>query len=278
MVTSLLIALMLGLQTFIIGLSLLTRIAAADGAISQSFLTSTANVAPGTLMSLAAAGGNKVEPATNTGSAKGLVGIAVNQPLVELAGNGQQNVLVAVGGTAEALVSDINGSVGVGDKITASPITGVGMKAVDTGQIVGTAQASLASVTTQSRTYTDRTGKANSVKVGLIPVSVNVEYYSASPSAATVSAYIPPILQNIANSVSGKQVSPLRVLIGALILLVGTITIVVMLGIAIRGGMISIGRNPLAERALRRGLLDVIIAAMGILLVSAVLVYAIIDA
>jgi hypothetical protein len=74
--------------------------------------------------------------------------------------------------------------------------------------------------------------------------------------------------------VAGKPVAPVRVLLSLVVLLLGSIVVIVMLNSAIRTGIISIGRNPLAGPALRRGLVDVILAALGIMLIAGLTVYA----
>lgn len=250
--------------------------ALASGSISQSY-TTTSNIAPGTVLSLAPSGNSIVQPAANVGQGAQLVGVAVSQPLLELSGGGTGTIQVAVGGVAPALVSDINGPVQAGDHLAASPIAGVGMKAGSAGQVVGVAQASLSSVPTTSQTFTDRSGKSHDVKIGLVPVQVGVDYYSGS-GAGTVSAYVPKFFQDIADAIAGKPVSPARVLVAFVVLLLGTFIVLFMLNAAIRNGIISIGRNPLAGAALRRGLLDVVLTAFGILLVSGVLVYIILSA
>lgn len=247
----------------------------AANAIAQSYSTTSTSIAPGTLLSLVQSGSSQVEPAHSNGSSTTpLVGVATTKPLLELSTSGEKSVQVAVGGTAQALVSDINGPVAAGDKIAASPIAGIGMRAVSSAEIVGSAQAGLSTVHTVTQTIDDKTGKAVTVKVGLIPLAVSVGYYSAS-SGGTLGAFIPPILQNLANTISGKAVSPLRVLISLLTLLLGSITVIVMLNTAIHSGIISLGRNPLAGSALRKGLVDVILAALGVLAVTFVIVYAI---
>jgi hypothetical protein len=249
----------------------------ATGAIAQSFSSTSANIASGALVGLVTGQNGTVQPATNTGASTALIGVAVGQPLLALLSSGQHSVQVAVSGTAQTMVSDMNGPISVGDRITSSPITGVGMKAVSSGEIVGTAQASLGSVTTVNRTITARNGKATSVKVGLIPVTVDVQYYSA-PALDAASVYIPPIIQTFANTVAGKQIAPLRVLLGLLLCVFGSITVIIMLNAAIRSGIMSIGRNPLAERALLKGLVDVLLIALGIILISVVTGYAVLTA
>jgi hypothetical protein len=257
------------LVTLIVAAVMLPAVTAAVGAIAQSY-TTTADVGAGSLVRLVAKGGNAVEPATAPG---GLVGVAVNQPALQLSSGGTASVQVAVGGTAQTLVSDINGAVNVGDRITASPVAGIGMKAKATGEVIGSAQASLASVATTTRTITDKAGKQTTIRVGMIPVAINVEYFSAGTSG-NLSAFVPSFLQDLANSVAGKPVAPVRVLLSLVVLLLGSIVVIVMLNSAIRTGIISIGRNPLAGPALRRGLVDVILAALGIMLIAGLTVYA----
>jgi len=48
-----------------------------------------------------------------------------------------------------------------------------------------------------------------------------------------------------------------------------------MLYAAIRNQIISIGRNPLAQAELRKGLVDVIVAAIGVLIITVVVVYSV---
>lgn len=246
-------------------------------AISQTYETTNTNITQGALVSLATSGSSTVIPANSTNVAR-LVGITASHPLVELSGNGTSKgsvstLQVVVSGTAQALVSDVNGPVTVGDKITASPVSGVGMRAVDSAEIVGTAQADLSTATSVQKTVAGTDGKSVTIHIGLLPIAVGVAYYSATTSSGTVSSFVPPFLQTIANSLTGKQVSPIRVLIGATALLLGFIAVTVMLYTSIKSGVISIGRNPLAEGALRKGLVDVIIAAIGVLIITLVLVY-----
>jgi hypothetical protein len=151
----------------------------------------------------------------------------------------------------------------------------VGMKAMQSGEIVGTAQKALGSVSSVKQQVTGADGKQETVNVGLLPIAVNVVYFSTNSASGSAAAFVPPFLQSVANAVTGKQVPPLRVLLGGLALLLGFIGATAMLIISIKSGMISIGRNPLAEKALRRGLFDVIIAAMGVLTATVVVVYAI---
>ncbi|HSW92631.1 MAG TPA: hypothetical protein VLH14_01970, partial [Patescibacteria group bacterium] len=180
---------------------------------------------------------------------------------------------VVVNGSTEALVSDMNGSVKAGDKITASPVSGIGMKSIQAAEVVGTAQANLDSVTLVTQKVSGTDGQEQTVKVGLLPVAVNVTYYSAATQQGIVAAFVPPFLQALANGIAGRQVSPLRVLLAAIALLLGFGAVSIMLYTSIRSGVISIGRNPLAQGALRKSLVDVVVAAIGLLVITTVIVY-----
>lgn len=247
-------------------------VSAATGAIAQSYHTDSTDISHGALVSFSPDDPSRVVLASSSNTSA-LVGVAASQPLVELSSPSQNAVQVAVGGTVETLVSNANGSIAVGDRITASPISGIGMKATQASQVVGTAQANLDSIKTVTRSFTDTSGKKVQLEVGLLPITVNVAYYAGSSSQAALASFVPPFLQSIANTLTGKQVSPLRVLLGTLVLLFGFTAVIVMLYIAVKSGVISIGRNPLAQQALRKGLVDVVIAAVGVLVVSGVIVY-----
>jgi hypothetical protein len=188
--------------------------------------------------------------------------------------NSGKNVQVVVSGLTQALVSNVNGAVKVGDKITASPFAGIGMRATNSTEIVGIAQASLKSEKTVQQSVTDKNGGEETIAVGAIPLEVNVAFFSSDQSNASL--FVPPFLQAVANTVSGGQASPLRVLTSTLILLLGFTTVSIILYASIRSSIIAIGRNPLANTAVRKGLVDVLIMAAGILAVTLITMYIII--
>lgn len=247
---------------------------ATPAAISQSYPTNTTGITEGTLVSFVSLKSNLIIPAS-VSTTSTLVGIAVGKPLVELSTSSTSSIQVVINGKTDALVSDANGAVDIGDKITVSPIQGIGMKATADGEIVGTAQASLNSVSTVTKSLKGTDGKDVPVKIGLLPVTVSVMHYAYPSSSGTVSSFVPPFLQKAANAISGKAVSPLRVLLSALALTLGFLIVTTMLYTAIRSTIISIGRNPLAYSTFRRSLIDIILSAVGVLIVSVVIVYGI---
>ncbi len=241
----------------------------STAAISQGFKTSETDLATGALVSLTSGSQNTIE-LTNIDRVNQLVGVIGDKPLIELSNKNDKEAQVVISGTTVTLVSDINGDIKAGDKITASPINGIGMHASSSSLVVGTAQVDLKSVETASRTITDKEGKPQTVKVGALPVQINVTYYAAPEEKNT---FLPPFLQSLANSVAGKDVSPVRVLVSTLVLAFGFISIAVLLYSSTRSSIISIGRNPLSEGAVRKSLFEVGATALGILLVMLIAIY-----
>jgi hypothetical protein len=245
-----------------------TVFAAQDnGALAQSFQASD-TLEAGTLVGLQQNKADTVE-ASNTERVNQLIGVVADKPLIELSG-GSSTISVVTSGVAQTLVSDMNGSVKTGDKITASPINGVGMKAIDSVLIVGTAQDDLDNTKATTRTINDRDGKPHQVRIGLVPVQVNVTFYGAPGSSQS---YIPTFLQDAANAIAGKQVSPVRVLASLLLAILALVSVTILLYSSVRSSLISIGRNPLSEKAIHKGLIEVGAVILGILLLTFAAVY-----
>lgn len=260
----------LGLLAFfaIFSNSLLNAQGAA--AIAQGFTTTETNLTSGALMCLKAGSSNTVELA-NSDNAERLVGVVGDKNLIELGNDtGNSNTQVVTSGVTLGLVSDANGEVTAGDKITASPIDGVGMKATSNVQVVGIAQAALSTVSTKTQSVSAQDGSKIDVHIGQIPVQVNVTFY-VPPS--TNNSFLPPFLQSFANSVGGKDVSPVRVIIATLILLLAFISIAVLLYSAVKSSIISIGRNPLSEKAVRKSIFQIGFTVIGILLLTLITIY-----
>lgn len=250
----------------IFGTSVLSAQNAA--AISQGFLTSETNITTGALMSMKTGTTNTVE-LTNIVRAERLIGVVGDNTLLEL-GDQSENVQVVTSGVAQVLVSDANGSVSAGDKITASPIEGVGMKALESTQVVGISQASLSAVQTQTRTVQAADGTQREVRIGKIPVQINVTFYLAPDDKKS---FLPAFLQDFADAVSGREVSPVRVMIAALILVLAFVSIAVLLYSTVKSSIISIGRNPLSEKAVRKSIFQIGGTVIGILLLTLITIY-----
>lgn len=228
--------------------------------IARGFQTRDTTIVPGALVSTLPKDTSSIE-AAHSRSAQRLAGVASEAALIELSGNSDEEVQVIVDGTTQTLVSDINGPIKAGDKITASPIAGVGMKADTDAHIIGTARTDFDTTNGKQKTVTDKEKQEHSVRIGSVPVEVGITYYVA-PS----SQFVPPFLQSLADTIAGRPVSLMRILLSCLLLLLGFGSIFVLIYTSVRSGIISLGRNPLAATAIQRGLVGIIVT---ILLIAA---------
>jgi hypothetical protein len=248
--------------------ALAPALAAATSVISIAY-PSTQALAPGTLVSLNKQT-NGVEPATlkNVDNLLGAVVLDGNS-LLSFEGNGQ-TVQITTSGVTQVAVSDINGAINPGDSITASPISGVGMRASTNVKIIGVAQSSLAnSAGVKKSTVTDSTGAKHDVMLGTIPVDINVAYFFKTPDKSL----IPQTIQNLANTVAGREVAPLPIIISASIIIVSIIAISSLISSAVRSSIISVGRNPLSQAEVYRNLMQVSGLILGILAAAVAAVF-----
>jgi hypothetical protein len=230
--------------------------------ISQSYSTSQ-KLPVGSIVSLERNSTDQVL-ASASSNVDSILGVVINadNSLLSLSNGEDNQVQVATSGIMQVLVSDINGTIYRGDHITASPLGGVGMKATGNVRIVGIAQSDLASSSgNQQSSYTDKDGKKHSITLGEVPVLVNVSYYFKEPDKTVV----PSALQNIANALAGKTVDTLPIIISAAIFLVTIVTVASMIYSMIHSSIISVGRNPMAQSAVYRNLVQLVIVVLVIL-------------
>jgi hypothetical protein len=261
-----------GLSQVAVVIVALAASAPAWASLSQGFATS-ASIPPGSLVALDANSSGSVDAADSL-NVNRLFGVVVppSSASVSLSGTGSGQVQVVTSGTANVLVSTADGDIQVGDYITVSSIAGVGEKAgADSTRVVGTAQANFNG--TGDGVTQDTIGNAQ-VDIGQIPVVIGVSTYTST--AGKQSYVVPNWLQNLSNTLAGKSVSPIRIIIAGLILLVSLVSITVLLYAAVRNSIISIGRNPLSRSSVLRGLLQVVLIAGGILALTAGAMYLVI--
>jgi hypothetical protein len=246
-----------------------THTAKADTFLSQSY-TSTEALPLNSIVSLQNNTSDKVILAASN-NVDNLLGIVVNADNSSLSiTNGKDNeVQVATTGTLEILVSTINGNIAQGDYITASPISGVGMKATSNVRVIGIAQGDLNEKNGSSETYSDKDGHAQTVLLGQVPVLVNVSNYFKQPDKTL----IPSVVQTIANALAGRSVSTVPILISAGVFLVTIIVAVSIIFSMVRNSIISVGRNPLSQSAIYRDLIQMSALVLGILAVGFVAIY-----
>lgn len=220
--------------------------------IAQGFKAdSNSGIVAGAIVSTKQNSGSEIE-LTTTDSSSRIVGVADKDPLLAIS-SGKAETQVVLAGTTNVLVSDINGSIHAGDKIAASPIAGVGMLATSDGRVVGTAEGDFSSRNGKTETIKDASGKPHTVHIGALPLQIGVAYYQAPGSD-----FLPPFVQRIANSIAGRPVSLIRIIASGLLLVTSLVGITVLIYVATRSAMISLGRNPLAAHDIRKSLYQVI--------------------
>lgn len=260
---------------FWIGLSVVSGlvfsplIAHAATLISQGYMASSVLPA-GTIVSLKKDTIDFVE-STTASTTNNILGVVINSDAsqVSVASDKANQVQVATNGLESVLVSNINGDVVVGDAITGSPIDGVGMKATGNSKVVGIAQDTLPNNRSSKQTYKDKSGQQHDVVIGTVPVLVNVAYYYKQPDKTL----FPSSVQNIANALAGKPVSALPIIISIGIFLVTLVLVVSIIYSLIKSSIISVGRNPMAQAAVYRNVIQLSLLILVILGVAIASIY-----
>jgi hypothetical protein len=242
-------------------------LARAISSISQGY-TATEAVSIGSLVSLEKNSSDHIVPATAE-NANNLIGVVINDgssPLTIESSDSKQ-VIVATSGVVPILVSDINGDIEQGDPVTPSSIKGVGMLATANSKIIGFAQGAMTGKTTQK--MKDDQGIEQEVTLGQLPVLVSVSSHYRQPEKTV----IPAALQNVANSVAGKKVDSLPIIISSVIFIIMLITVVSIVYAMIRSSIISVGRNPMAQSAVYRDIIQLSVLVLAIIGVSIIAIY-----
>lgn len=260
------IALSVGLVVALLGVSSLS--AQGVSSIAQGFETADKNTVSGAIVGLKNGSPNTVE-LSNVTNLDQMVGVVGNKSVIELS-SGTSGVQVVTNGVTPTLVSDINGDVKSGDKITASPLAGVGMRATNSTLVIGSALGDLSSAKKETRTITDKDGKQVEVRIGAVAVQIDKVFYEAPSDQNT---FLPPALQDFADGLAGHKVSPVRVVVAALLVVFLFAAVTILLYSAVRSSIISIGRNPLSESAVRKSLMQVGLTVTGIFVFTTIVIY-----
>lgn len=235
--------------------------AASSANISHAYQSST-SFPDGSLVSLDSAQDDHIL-AANTATSNRLVGVVVgtNDSLVAI-DSGMNLVQVATSGIASVLVSDVNGTIKSGDAVAVSPFSGIGMKSEPGARLIGLAQSSLAGSESGAVTKTvkDKDGQQQTLKVGFVRVSIAI---GTAPLAGSLSQQ--NALQKLAKSLTGHNVSTLRIVFSSLVAIIAIIALVTLIYTSVYGTIVAIGRNPLARASIFRALGSVV----GLVVVTA---------
>lgn len=191
-----------------------------------------------------------------------------------LISNETEKVFVATSGRFPVLVSDQNGDVKIGDYITVSAMSGIGMKSNDRVPIViGKSTENFSSkdgnIIVGTAKIKDANGKERVVNIARITVDLGV---GRNPLQKTDES-LPAALKRAGELIAGKPVSPIRVYISLLILVVSAAIAGSLTYSAVRSGLIAIGRNPLGKKAIIRGMFQVVIIALMVFIAGVFGVY-----
>jgi len=223
------------------------------------------NTSVGTALSIPIIGNNVPDGSIINSTAKGygmtisaydsnMYGVYTESPAIYLKNINNPQSPVTTSGKAYVLVSSINGNIKTNDFITSSTIPGVGEKATRNGMILGTALESYSN--------------SNQKELGKVMVAINPHFDSSNTDTRT---NLLALLQDASDTTFLSQLTTLRYIIAAIIVLISFAIGFIYFGRVASRGVEALGRNPLASRTIQFSLalnlaliILIIIAGMGI--------------
>jgi hypothetical protein len=249
--------------------------ASPNTTVAQSY-SAGSSVLSGMLVQLEDNSSSVVEPLGTKDISK-MLGVVVpvnDAPIVLSSGSSRsQQVLVATSGKYNILVSNQNGAIKSGDRLTISAIAGVAMKA-STAQAeeVGQAEANFngSSNVLGSETLKNSNGKDVTENISSIPVSVGL---GINPNYSKSSSILPDFISKAAIELANKPVSNIHIILAGITLIATIILSTSLLYGAARSRIIAIGRNPLAKSAIGRGLVQIVSSGVVIFVIGLLISY-----
>jgi hypothetical protein len=241
---------------------------AASPNISHSYRAAKP-IAEGSIVSISPKKLDYIEE-SNTSNGSGVIGVTLKSGDSLLAFDPDSSkVQVATSGTVNTLVSNVNGDIKVGDQISTSPFNGIGMKSELGTYVIGVAQTDFNSKSQGATTKTvkDKTGQQKDISVGYARISIVVGEVVNSNGKQ------PNGLQKLIKSLTGRTLSTWRIVLSMAVGLVTAIAIITLIYASIYGGIISIGRNPLAKSIIFRALSSVLSMSILVALIGGGMIY-----
>lgn len=251
---------------------------AAEASYGGGSVQSYAADAPldnGTIVVLTGDKSDRVKVATKA-DAQNMFGVTVDRtqlPLTITSGELENETFVAASGTYNVLVTDQNGPIKSGDYLILSSVNGVAMQAGEAETTVfGRANAAFdgKGVVLGSTTLKDSDGGSTEVKLGSVPVTIDIKN---NPNHKSTDTNVPDFLKRVGQAIAEKEVSPVRIYISVAIAVISLIAAIAVMYAGIRSGVISIGRNPMSKKSIFRALLEVIFTSILILIIGLFAVY-----
>jgi hypothetical protein len=174
---------------------------------------------------------------------------------------------VANSGRFTVLVSDQNGSVNIGDYITVSAVSGIGMKAgnvdpIILGKAIESFDAGDTNQVVNTVTVKDSKNQEQQLRIGQVLVDIGI----GKNPLLKIDDSLPSILRRASELVAGKPVSAIRVYMALAVLAVSSLVAGSLIYSAVRSSLIAIGRNPLSKKSIIRGLFQVVIIGLSVFL------------
>jgi hypothetical protein len=197
-----------------------------------------------------------------------IIGIASSPSSnIAVVGSTKNQIYVQSSGQVVAYVSDLGGVVKKGDLLTISPLKGVLQKVNNAASAEMATALEDADLSKAEDVKIDGgSTKTESTKVNKILINLDRHTFQSNQNTSNT-------LSRVSRALVGKDVGELRVLVS---LLVFALLLVVEGGIvygAISSSLTSLGRNPMAGKAIKRELVRVLLVALAILLIGLGVVY-----
>jgi hypothetical protein len=195
-------------------------------------------------------------------------------PLTLTEATSRPHVLVATRGNYQVLVSDQNGAVRPGDYLALSAISGIAMKAgahskVTVGKAISGFDGRRQVVGSSS---ISRGGQKSSVRFGYVNAILNVGPNPLHrPKSST--AKVPEFLAKASSALTHKHISPARIYLSLAVLFATAVILIGLLYAGVRTSILALGRNPMAKKTIMRGLLQVVLTAIIVLIIGLFAVY-----
>jgi F0F1-type ATP synthase membrane subunit c/vacuolar-type H+-ATPase subunit K len=174
---------------------------------------------------------------TNSTYSNHLFGVVQEQSVIVYRDVAHTGTPVATGGIVVVNVSGINGPIKKGDYVTSSTLPGKGMKATQSGYVIGTA-------------LEDFSGEANST--GKMQVSLRIEYAEIDTTRSInrlFEYFNAALFKNIQDPEEFTQI--IRYLAAGLVILMSFAISFFTFSRTVSKGVEGIGRNPLAKNAIQ---------------------------
>lgn len=239
-------------------------------AITSGYATDDTGLRPGMVVALEGASTKNGLPivvrATNNNQDR-IVGIAttIDESLVSVV-SASADIYVGNEGNISAYVSNINGEVKKGDLLSLSPLNGILMRASDSSRVIALSQEDFNLAAAEQYPITNSDKKT----VDIEQINVNLDLKGGNDRNTSQNN----TLTRIGASLTGRQVSDLRVMVSLIVFFIVMLTEGAVLYGAISSAVKSLGRNPLAKVYINREMVRVVLIAVLVLLVGLAAVYA----